>query len=122
MSQSARNIGIVYPGLRPPEKTCNDEKCPWHGNISVRGILIVGKVAKVRMHNTAVVEREYLVWIRKFKRYERKRSRIHAHNPPCINAKEGDTVLIGETRPLAKSVSFVILGILQQNIEGKKGG
>jgi len=122
LSQSARNIGIVYPGLRPPEKTCNDEKCPWHGNISVRGILIVGKVAKVRMHNTAVVEREYLVWIRKFKRYERKRSRIHAHNPPCINAKEGDTVLIGETRPLAKSVSFVILGILQQNIEGKKGG
>uniref|UniRef100_A0A7C5TKA5 Small ribosomal subunit protein uS17 n=1 Tax=Ignisphaera aggregans TaxID=334771 RepID=A0A7C5TKA5_9CREN len=122
MSQSARNIGIVYPGLRPPERTCNDKKCPWHGNISVRGALIVGKVAKARMHNTAIVEREYLVWIRKFKRYERKRSRIHAHNPPCINAKEGDVVLIGETRPLAKSVSFVILGILQQNIEGKTGG
>jgi len=115
--QAARNIGIVYPGLNPPEKECNDKKCPWHGNISVRGSLFVGRVVKARMHNTVVVEREHLVWIRKFKRYERKRSRIHAHNPSCVSAREGDIVLIGETRPLAKSVSFVVLGILSQ-----KGG
>lgn len=108
----ARNIGIVYPGLKPPEKVCNDKKCPWHGNVRVRGLLLVGKVIKSRMQNTVVVEREYVVWVRKFKRYERRRSRIHAHNPPCISAKEGDIVLIGETRPLAKSVSFVVLGVI----------
>ena len=117
MPQGARNIGVVYPGLKPPERECSDRKCPWHSNISVRGSLLVGRVAKIRMHNTAVVEREYLVWVRKFKRYERRRSRIHVHNPPCVGAKEGDTVLIGETRPLSKSVSFVILGVLQ-----RKGG
>ncbi len=114
MSQTTRNVGIVYPGLKPPEKACNDRKCPWHGNVSVRGSLFIGKVVKAKLHSTAVVEKEYLVWIRKFKRYERRRSKIHVHNPPCINAKEGDTVLISETRPLSKSISFVILGILQQ--------
>jgi small subunit ribosomal protein S17 len=30
--------------------------------------------------------------------------------------REGDVVVIGETRPLAKSVSFVVLGVV------KKGG
>ena len=109
-----RNIGIVYPGLKPPEKVCSDKKCPWHGNVSVRGLILVGKVVKAKMQNTVVVEREYTVWIRKYKRYERRRSRIHAHNPPCISAKEGDIVLIGETRPLAKSVSFVVLGVLKR--------
>ncbi|MDK6027950.1 30S ribosomal protein S17 [Ignisphaera sp. 4213-co] len=114
-----RNIGIVYPGLKPPERTCNDDKCPWHGNVSVRGLLLTGKVIKAKMQNTVVVEREYVVWVRKFKRYERRRSRIHVHNPPCISAKEGDIVLIGETRPLAKSVSFVVLGVIGKSKVGE---
>lgn len=110
--QKVNNIGITYPGLRPPEKVCNDATCPWHGHIKVRGMLLVGKVAKARMKSTVTVEREYLVWIGKYRRYERRRSKIHAHVPPCISVNEGDIVLIGETRPIAKSVSFVVLGTL----------
>jgi len=109
----ARNIGVVYSALSPPEKTCYDEKCPWHGYVKVRGKLLVGKVTKARMRNTITIEHEYHVWVRKYKRYERRRSKIHAHCPPCITIKEGDTVLIGETRPLSKKVSFVVLGILK---------
>lgn len=109
-----RDVGIKHPGLRPPEKTCDDDKCPWHGNVRVRGLILVGKVVKARMQNAVVVEREYLVWSRKFKRYERRKSKIHAHNPPCVAAREGDTVLIGETRPLAKSIAFVVLGVLSR--------
>ena len=56
-----RNIGIVYPGLKPPEKVCSDKKCPWHGNVSVRGLILVGKVVKAKMQNTVVVQREYTV-------------------------------------------------------------
>ncbi len=112
----ARNVGIRYPGLRPPESSCDDPLCPWHGHLKVRGGLLVGKVVKARARRTVVVEREYLVYIRKYMRYERRRSRIHAHLPPCIDARLGDTVLIGETRPLAKSVAWVVLGVLKRGV------
>ncbi|RLI40477.1 30S ribosomal protein S17, partial [Candidatus Bathyarchaeota archaeon] len=49
-----------------------------------------------------------------FKRYERRRSLIPAHNPPCINAKEGDTVRIAECRPISKTVSFVVVEKLEE--------
>jgi small subunit ribosomal protein S17 len=110
LSVRVRNVGI--PGLKPPERTCNDPKCPWHGKVRVRGLILTGVVIKNKMKNTVVVEREYLYYDRKYKRYERRRSRIHAHNPPCINAQPGDIVVIGETRPLAKTVHFVVLAVI----------
>ena len=114
--KSINNIGISYPGLKPPEKVCNDPYCPWHGHIKVRGNLLEGKVVKAKMRNTIVVEREYLVYVRKYMRYERRRSRLHAHLPPCIEVSVGDTVLIGETRPISKSVSWVVLGVLKRGV------
>lgn len=108
MSSSAKNVGI--PGISPPQKTCNDENCPFHGTLRVRGIILEGKLVKFRANKTGVVEREYIYYDSKYKRYERRRSRIHVHIPPCLDVKEGDNVIIGETRPIAKSVSFVVLG------------
>jgi len=95
--------------VKPPEKKCNDPKCPFHGTLRVRGKLLTGVVVSDKMHRTVTVLREYLVYIPKYKRYERRRSKIHAHNPPCINAKKGDRVKIMECRKLAKSVSFVVI-------------
>jgi len=111
---SVRNIGI--PGLNPPENTCSDPKCPWHGGLKVRGRLIRGVVVKAKMHRTVVVRYDYYQYIRKYRRYEKRHTLIHAHNPPCINAREGDEVIIGETRPLAKTIAFVVLQVV------KKGG
>jgi len=42
-------------------------------------------------------------------RYERRRGHIPSHNPPCIDAKEGDRVRIAECRPISKTVSFVVV-------------
>jgi small subunit ribosomal protein S17 len=56
------------------------------------------------------VLREYLHYVSKYRRYERRRSKLSAHCPPCVKVTEGDEVLIGECRPLAKTVSFVVLG------------
>ncbi|MEM4717821.1 MAG: 30S ribosomal protein S17 [Desulfurococcaceae archaeon] len=111
------NIGI--PGINPPEQTCNDSKCPWHGHLKVRGILIRGVVVKKKMNKTVVVRHEHLQYIPKYMRYERRKRNIHARLPPCIAVNEGDEVIIGETRPLAKTVAFVVLGVLKRK-EGEK--
>ncbi|MBO3832565.1 MAG: 30S ribosomal protein S17 [Candidatus Brockarchaeota archaeon] len=96
--------------VSPPETKCSDKKCPFHGNVRIRGSVLEGVVVSDRMRNTVIVMREYLQYIPKYKRYMRKRSRIPSHNPPCIAARTGDRVIIGESRPLSKTVHFVVLG------------
>lgn len=110
-----RNIGI---DVKPPEKECNDKECPFHGTLSVRGQLFRGKVVKT-YKKSAVVEREILRKIPKYERYLKKRSKIHAHNPRCIDARVGDIVTIAECRPLSKTKSFVI--VERMGYESSKG-
>ncbi len=102
-----RNIGI--PVKNPPKEECNDPLCPYHGNLPVRGRVLEGIVVSDKMRNTVVVKREYTWYVKKYKRYELRSSKISAHNPPCINAKVGDKVRIAECRPLSKTVSFVVI-------------
>lgn len=68
-----------------------------------------GPVVKAGMDRTVVLARDYSYFIPKFRRYERRRSHLHAHNPPCIDAKAGDVVRVMECRPLSKTVSFVVV-------------
>lgn len=90
-------------------KECNDKNCPFHGDLKVRGRTLIGSVASEKMEKTVVVEREYTEKIPKYERYERRTSRVHAHNPSCINAQIGDTVKIIECRKLSKMKSFVVI-------------
>jgi small subunit ribosomal protein S17 len=43
-----------------------------------------------------------------------RRTRVKAHNPESIDAKEGDTVRIAETRPLSKTKNFVVIEIVKK--------
>ena len=99
--------------FKKPKKSCNDKNCPFHGTLSVRGRVFEGVVATSKMDKTAIIEREYLQFSPKFVRYEKRRGHIPSHNPPCINAKEGQHVKIVECRPLSKTVSFVIVEKLE---------
>jgi len=101
-----RDIGI---DVRRPEKECEDVDCPFHGTLPVRGQILEGEVVSDKASKTVVVQRIYLKKIPKYERYEKRRSKIHAHNPPCINAKVGDVVKIAECRPLSKTKSFVVI-------------
>jgi len=101
--------------LKKPAKTCNDRNCPLHGELPVRGRVLEGVVVSSKMDKTVIVGRDYIHYVPKFMRYERRRSRIPSHNPPCINAKEGDRVRIAECRPISKTVSFVVV----EKLEGK---
>ncbi|MCC6054592.1 MAG: 30S ribosomal protein S17 [Thermosphaera sp.] len=119
MSTSAgvRNIGI--PGVNPPEMTCSDPKCPWHGHLKVRGIVLTGTVVKKKMHRAVVVRHEYLHYVPKYMRYEKRKKNIHARLPPCIDVNEGDEVVIGETRPLSKTIAFVVIGVVKRGRGGE---
>lgn len=81
---------------------------------SVRGKTIVGKVVSAKMHKTVVVEWERRVLFPKFERFAKRTSKVAAHNPTEIDAKEGDIVKIGETKPLSKTKHFVVLEILNK--------
>jgi small subunit ribosomal protein S17 len=95
--------------FKKPKKTCNDMNCPFHGNLKVRTRIFKGTVISDKMDKTVIINRDFLHFVPKFKRYERRRGRIHSHNPPCIDAKEGDFVTIAECRPISKTVSFVVV-------------
>jgi small subunit ribosomal protein S17 len=95
--------------FKKPKKTCDDVNCPFHGELPVRGRVLEGTVVSAKMDKTVIVGRDYLSYISKFKRYERKRSRIPSHKPPCIDVKEGDRVTIVESRPISKTVGFVVV-------------
>jgi small subunit ribosomal protein S17 len=92
-----------------PNKSCQDERCPFHGTLKVRGRLLTGKVVSSAGKNFVVVQMEYLHNMGKYNRGERRRSRISAHTPPCITVGDGDVVTIGECRPLSKTISFVVV-------------
>ncbi|MEM3736777.1 MAG: 30S ribosomal protein S17 [Candidatus Bathyarchaeia archaeon] len=111
-----KGIGLGIPALT--SENCGDRNCPFHGLLTVRRRMLEGEVVSAKMQNTVIVRRDYTHYIPKYMRYERRRSRIPAHNPPCIAAKEGDTVKIAECRPLSKTVSFVVVEKVKR--EGKE--
>lgn len=92
------------------KEECNDKKCPFHGQLSVRGKYFKGTVIKV-IGKRAVIEFERLIYYKKYERYAKKKTRLHAYLPQCIakTIKVGDLVKIGETRPLTKIIHFVVL-------------
>ncbi|MEM2174569.1 MAG: 30S ribosomal protein S17 [Candidatus Micrarchaeia archaeon] len=96
---------------------CNDKNCFVHGSLRVRGRTFIGKVVSVYM-KTAVIEIPRVKYDYKYKAYERVKSKLKAHNPPCINAKVGDIVKIGECRKISRTKAFTITEILSSS-EGK---
>ena len=96
-------------------KDCNDKDCPFHGKLSVRGRILEGIIVKDKMERTVVVQRDYLKYIPKYKRYERRRTHISAHNPSCIAASKNENVKIAECRPISKTVSFVVIEKIGSN-------
>ena len=103
-----KNIGLT---VTTPKNECDDKNCPFHGNLSVRGKLFEGKVVSTKAKNTIVLQKESPVYFSKFKRYARSKNTLHAYKPSCIEVEEGDSVLTAECRPIAKSVSYVVVEV-----------
>ncbi len=81
---------------------------------SVRGAVLTGLVVSAKAPKTVTVQRIITKYVTKYERYKKIKSKVKAHNPESINAKEGDMVVIGETRKLSKTKNFVVLEILKK--------
>lgn len=77
--------------------------------IKTRGRQFVGTVVSDKPQKTVIVEWERRKKIPKYERYEKRRTRVQAHNPESINAVHGDRVLIAECRPMSKTKHFIVL-------------
>ncbi len=100
------NIGLE---VKSPTKSCEDKKCPYHGELKPRGRIFTGIIKSKDPNKTATVYWERLSYLKKYERYEKRRTKLKVHNPSCINADVGDTVKIMETRPISKTKKFVII-------------
>ena len=106
-------MGIVTPSdaLKGGYK---DSKCPFRGDISIRGRVLRGTVVSTKMDRTVVVRRDYLHWVKKYKRFEKRHKNIPCHCSPCFRIRDGDIVTIGQCRPLSKTIRFNVIRIDRQ--------
>jgi len=105
-----RSVGL---GIKTPDAAIEgnyvDKKCPFTGNVSIRGRILKGLVISTKMKNTIVMRRDYLHYITKYRRFEKRHKNISVHCSPAFNVKEGDVVTAGQCRPLSKTVRFNVV-------------
>jgi len=89
---------------------CNDKCCPKHGKISVRGRTFKGKVIS-KFPKRIAIEFERTLYIKKYERYAKKKTKLHARLPDCMadEIQIGDYVEITECRPISKIIHFIVV-------------
>lgn len=100
---------------------CNDSDCPIHGNLKTRGRTFKGVVISKNQKRIAI-EFERMVYIRKYERYTKTKTKIHARLPACMEKEVqiGDLIKVRECRPLSKIIHFVVIEKLKGADDLKK--
>merc|ERR1712083_200117 len=82
------------------------------GNYIDKKCLLTGIITKLKMKNTAVIRRDYLHYVKKYNRFEKRHKNVSIHLSPCFrDVQVGDIATVGECRPLSKTVKFNTLKI-----------
>jgi len=89
---------------------CEDKNCHIHGNLKSRGRFFEGKIIK-KFQKRITIEFERMIYVNKYERYKKSRTKIHARLPDCMeeNFKVGDYIKVQECRPLSKIIHFVVI-------------
>merc|ERR1719463_696259 len=67
-----KNVGLGYKTPKTAiEGTYIDKKCPFTGNVSIRGRILKGLVVSHKMKRTLIIRRDYLQYIPKYRRFEK---------------------------------------------------
>ena len=101
--EKEKNTGIVVT-------ECNDKDCHIHGNLKARGKTFEGTVIR-KFHKRVAIEFERMIYVKKYERYAKSKTKIHARLPTCMekDIKVGDLIKIQECRPLSKIIHFVVI-------------
>lgn len=71
------------------------------------------------MKRTIIIRRDYLHYIKKYNRFEKRHKNLAAHCSPAFpRIKEGDVVTVGQCKTLAKTVRFNVIKLETKRIEG----
>merc|ERR1712141_880797 len=120
-----RHVSSVGLGFKTPREAIDgsyiDKKCPFTGNVRIRGRILTGVVAKMKMQRTIVIRRDYLHYIKKYNRFEKRHKNMSVHLSPCFrDVSLGDVVTVGECRPLSKTVKYNVVKVTSRS--GSKKG
>jgi small subunit ribosomal protein S17 len=107
-----------------PKKTQEQKILANAGNeirVGTRGRVFEGIVTK-KFPKRIVLEFERMVYVRKYERYAKLKTKIHARLPDSMekNINVGDLVRVHECRPLSKIIHFVVVQKLKDAVEVKK--
>lgn len=92
------------------EAVCKDRDCHIHGNLKARGRIFEGRVIR-KFPRRITIEFERMIYVRKYERYAKSKTKIHARLPECMEEKieVGDLIKVQECRPLSKIIHFVVI-------------
>merc|ERR1719217_976502 len=80
-----KNIGL---GFKTPKTaiqgTYVDKKCPFTGDVSIRGRILKGVCISTKMTRTIIIRRDYLRYVKKYRRFEKRHKNIAVHISPCF--------------------------------------
>ena len=106
----------------PIHLRCHHQRKNLQVSYCVLNILIIcfrGVVLSAKMSRTVVLRRDYLHYIKKYNRFEKRHHNLPAHCAPCFaRTKTGDVVTVGQCRPLSKTVRFNVIRVEKKRIEG----
>ena len=107
-----KSVGLGFATPRAAvEGSYVDKKCPWTSNTAVRGRIMRGIVRSNKMKRTVALRRDYMKFVPKYSRFEKRHSSFSAHLSPALEVEIGDEVICGQTRPTSKSVRFTVLKV-----------
>ena len=84
--------------------------------VATRGRLFQGYVTK-KFPNRVVVEFERTVYVKKYDRFRKDKTRLHARLQSGMNVNVGDFIEVQECRPLSKIIHFVVIKVVREKKE-----
>jgi len=80
---------------------------------SLRGREFVGVVVKDSGNKTVTIEFPRLIYLSKYERYEKRKSRLKVHVPSGKKLNLGDKIRVVETRPISKTKNFILVEVIK---------